>query len=168
MYLGTVKLGPKGISSVWAITWHMKPVTSVDIIRGHDIQAPHHRPACRPLWSRCLGEVYRNGTRWARQCKCLKRVVWRVVRGAQAQVSRRTRQERLSSARVRRARFYPDHDGPMCRPQLDPHLHDLGSRGECGPRPVDCRPGQVKAVSLTRTVVLTMAIDANNVVPKQR
>jgi hypothetical protein len=120
---------PQGISSVWAITWPMKPFTSVDIIRGHYIQAPHHRPACRPLWSRCLGEVYRNGTRWARQCKCLNRVVWRVLRGSQAQVSRRTRQERISSARVRRARFNPDHDGPMCRPQLDPNLHDLGSRG---------------------------------------
>jgi hypothetical protein len=53
---------PKGISSVWAITLHIKPFKSVGIIRGHYIQAPHHRPACRHLWSRCLGEVYSNST----------------------------------------------------------------------------------------------------------
>jgi hypothetical protein len=28
---------------------------------------------------------------------------------------------------VRRARFHPDHDGPVCRPQLDPNLLALGS-----------------------------------------
>jgi hypothetical protein len=73
----------------------------------------------------------------------------------------------MPGALVRRARFNPHHNGRVCRPQLDPNLHDLGSRRQCGPRPVDCRPGRVKAVSLARNVVLTMAIDANNVVPKK-
>jgi hypothetical protein len=33
----------------------------------------------------------------------------------------------MPGALVRRARFNSDHDGPVCRPQLDPNLHDLGS-----------------------------------------
>jgi hypothetical protein len=111
----------------------------------------------------CVYGVYPNGTGRVRQFRCLNRVIWRVLRGSHAQVYRRTRQERMPGALVRRARFNPDHDGPVCRPSLDPNLHDLGSwvvRRQCGPRPVDCRLGRVKAVSLARNVVLTMAIDA--------
>ncbi len=97
----------------------------------HSIAAgPQSLPlTARPLTGQpyCLDGVSPHETGWVRQFRCLKSMIWRVLRGSHAQVYRRTRQERMPGALVRRARFHPDHDGPVCRPQLDPNLHALGS-----------------------------------------